>query len=328
MWNHLDDKAPLIDEIRQNPRESQQSSRVTSPSPLDTVNEILSQQRVSDAAAAAAAHANNANNSASGPTISSKHSKLQSGQINMQPGSHQNSGLTSTGITPMGGQQSGHIRPSSFLPSLSNFPSAESPGPLDIVPMPGLLEEQTGGSGNLFGPSRHPNGGGMHGKMNQPQMIGGGLGGSSNRGGSTPGGPLQPSGAGNGMGGRHQMNSYMNEHLRQQHVLKQQQMHHLELAFKAGLLPKNTNLHVLSICMDSQLTAQYKECLQKYAQTKFALQKLKAQLTLLRNNNHLQSQQMSPQLHRQLSEIMTNIKSYENNLSTLEVGSLLNSVTL
>ena len=167
------------------------------------------------------------------------------------------------------------------------------------------------------------------GKMGQHQQLMGGLGGSSNRG-STPGGPLQQGGGsgGNGMGGRHPMNPYMlqqQQHQQQQAALnmKQQQMHHLELAFKAGLLPKNTNLNVLSICMDSQLTAQYKECLQKYAQTKFALQKLKAQLTLLRNNNHLQSQQMNPQLHRQLSEIMSNIKSYENNLSALEVSNIV-----
>ena len=100
---------------------------------------------------------------------------------------------------------------------------------------------------------------------------------------------------------------------------QQQQMHHLELAYKAGLLPRSTDMRIFTYGIETTQTAQYRDYLQKYAQTKFALQKLRAQFPY--KNNQVQQNPRNHSMIAAFNEHIQSMKSYDNNLNTLEVRS-------
>merc|ERR1712076_304617 len=97
---------------------------------------------------------------------------------------------------------------------------------------------------------------------------------------------------------------------------QQQQMHHLELAYKAGLLPRSTDLRIFNIGLETPQIVQYRECLQKYAQTKFALQKLRAQFPY--KNTQIQQNPRNHGMIAAFNEHIQSMKTHDSNLTALE----------
>ncbi|XP_075245239.1 uncharacterized protein LOC142339252 isoform X2 [Convolutriloba macropyga] len=282
---------------QQQQQPSHHSSRVPSPSPLDAVNDELFK----------------VNSAMQNSSMSKLPTTLSGSQ-----GAQMMGGSSSLSQQSGAGQSMSHQRPTNLGPNLGGFPPADSPGPnLDFVSA-GILDQDTN-VGSQLSSSLFPNSGATNpaaaGKYSQQQQQHY-LGSQGNRGAAPCSNMMMNAGATGANSSSGNISMMMQQHQKANALKQQQQMHHLELAYKAGLLPRSTDMRIFTYGIETTQTAQYRDYLQKYAQTKFALQKLRAQFPY--KNNQVQQNPRNHSMIAAFNEHIQSMKSYDNNLNTLE----------